>query len=346
MLRAIALGLNGPNQAAALRIDLKTWLRSGVDEGQISIYANAHSDWDIPADGEPRIEDEWLTATLSLVRSNGFVIALQERDGRELQHMWGNGDGWFAVSYGPFRRFQGGDQDLEKLYHSYPKIARHLTLFGENVALSECTEWLRNLKFRELENQRAGDAEGGAEGKLLRELMAFVNDSQLLPHDFRLSEVRADGVIFVDADGTAISVDELSDGYRSVLSMTFEPCCYCESSIGAQVDHVRSKTLYPDRHPTRARSSKPWLGGPSGRVAALTASDGLARDEAPTLAARRAARVVRSRSRSARLVTRRDHGKIENATPNTPKHISSSVSSPRYTSTGASSPCSARAFTT
>jgi hypothetical protein len=222
LLRAIALGLNGPLEVAALRIDLKTWLRAGADSGQITVTAVAHRDWDIYTGRGRRIENEWLTATLQLEASNGHVTFSGYEDSKAERHLWSNGVGWFAASFGPFRRFQGGDKDLEKLYYSYPKIARHLTLFGENVALSECTEWLRHLKFRELENQRAGNAEGGTEGKLLRDLMTFVNNSALLPHGMVMSEVRADGVTFVDANGTPLSVEELSDGYRSVLSMTFE----------------------------------------------------------------------------------------------------------------------------
>lgn len=222
VLRAIALGLNGPNEAAALRIDFKTWIRAGEQTGQVTVTALAHPGWDIYTRRGRRIQNEWPTATLMLEPSNGHVRLYGTDIERTERHLWGSGAGWFAASYGPFRRFQGGDKDLEKLYYSYPKIARHLTLFGENVALSECTEWLRNLKFRELENQRAGDAQGGAEGRLLRDLMTFVNSSELLPHGMVMSEVRADGVTFIDANGTSLSVEDLSDGYRSVLSMTFE----------------------------------------------------------------------------------------------------------------------------
>lgn len=222
MLRAIALGLNGPREAAALRIDFKTWLREGADNGQVTVTAMAHPDWDTYSGKGRRLKNEWLVANLVLERSNSHVSLSGTDSTRPERHLWGSGTGWFATSYGPFRRFQGGDKDLEKLYYSYPKIARHLTLFGENVALSECTAWLTHLRFRELENQRAGQTDGGAEGRLLHDLLTFVNGSELLPHGTVMSEVSADGVSFLDADGTRISVEELSDGYRSVLSMTFE----------------------------------------------------------------------------------------------------------------------------
>ena len=38
----------------------------------------------------------------------------------------------------------------------------------------------------------------------------------------RLTEVSSDGVIFTDGNGKRVPIEELSDGYRSVLSMTFE----------------------------------------------------------------------------------------------------------------------------
>jgi uncharacterized protein (TIGR02646 family) len=40
-------------------------------------------------------------------------------------------------------------------------------------------------------------------------------------------------------------VKPVRDVLRSMCGEA-EPCCYCESSIGAQVDHVRPKSLYPE----------------------------------------------------------------------------------------------------
>lgn len=122
--------------------------------------------------------------------------------------------GWFCASYGPFRRFTGGDQELEKLYISQPRLARHLSVFGEAVALTEALSWLQSLKFKQLE--------GNSEGDLLSPIVAFVNQPGFLPHEVRLRDVTSKGVDFIDANGFKVPVQELSDGYRSVLSMTFE----------------------------------------------------------------------------------------------------------------------------
>jgi hypothetical protein len=82
------------------------------------------------------------------------------------------------------------------------------------VALTEALSWLQNLKFKRLEGQ--------AEGDLLAPILAFVNQPGFLPHGVCLQDVTSSGVEFVDANGFKLPVQNLSDGYRSVLSMTFE----------------------------------------------------------------------------------------------------------------------------
>ncbi len=87
-------------------------------------------------------------------------------------------------------------------------------MFEERIALTECLEWLRDLKFRELE--------GDLEGALLHHVMEFVNQSDFLPSNVRLVDVTSRGILFRDANGVDVSVGDLSDGYRSILSLTFE----------------------------------------------------------------------------------------------------------------------------
>lgn len=122
--------------------------------------------------------------------------------------------GWFSVAYGPFRRFAGGDLENETIFSSSPRLAAHLSVFNESVALTECLKWLRELKFKQFE--------GKLEGDLLDHVIAFVNQRGFLPHQAQLKNVSSDGVVFVDGNGVQVLVEELSDGYRSVLSMTFE----------------------------------------------------------------------------------------------------------------------------
>src|SRR6185503_17221903 len=57
---------------------------------------------------------------------------------------------------------------------------------------------------------------------LLARLFEFVNASDLLPNGARIVEVSSDAVVFRDANGALVPVDDLSDGYRSILSLAFE----------------------------------------------------------------------------------------------------------------------------
>lgn len=53
-------------------------------------------------------------------------------------------------------------------------------------------------------------------------LKEFINSGDFLPHGAQMDEVTSDAVKFIDGNGFAMSVEELSDGYRSILSLTFE----------------------------------------------------------------------------------------------------------------------------
>ena len=50
----------------------------------------------------------------------------------------------------------------------------------------------------------------------------FINQPDFLPYQVRLSEVSSKGVEFIDGNDRELLVEDLSDGYRSILSMTFE----------------------------------------------------------------------------------------------------------------------------
>jgi AAA15 family ATPase/GTPase len=122
--------------------------------------------------------------------------------------------GLFSCSYGPFRRFSGGDKDYQDSFKSYPRLTAHLSIFGEKVALTECLDWLQQLRFKQLEKKE--------EGNLLTSIIQFVNQSDFLPFHAHIKDISSDGVTFIDGNDCELPVEELSDGYRSILSMTFD----------------------------------------------------------------------------------------------------------------------------
>lgn len=142
--------------------------------------------------------------------------------------------GWFSCSFGPFRRFSGGDAELEKQYKDFPQIYRHLSAVRESFALSEPLAWLKQLKFEALEDNTQSAA-------LLSSIISFINQPELLPNGARLQEVSSKGVQFRDANGSIVQLEDLSDGYRSILSLTFEllrqlALCYGADLFQSNVD--------------------------------------------------------------------------------------------------------------
>lgn len=215
-LRALALCLIGPKEAVAARQDWNAWLRSGSDDGSVFVSLGRDAQFDHFSGKGNTGNRQTVSAEVRLSRS---------KDGVELRkvnlkpisadrHIWGTGHGWFSVAYGPFRRFTGGDKEADRMFLSSPRLGAHVSVFGENVALTESLYWLRELNYKKLEKS--------PEGHVLNRLKHFVNQDDFLPHRIQLKEVSSRGVEFEDANGISVAVEELSDGYRSILSMAFE----------------------------------------------------------------------------------------------------------------------------
>lgn len=214
-LRAIALALVGPTEALALRQDWNSWLNNKEKEGITWLNLSYDKKVDKISGKGKVVQKKNLTAGIRFIRDNNEVkIQPMKSRTSASRHVWGGKEGWFSVAYGPFRRFSGGDKDYEKLFYSNPKLAAHLSVFGENIALTECIRWLQDLQFQKLENR--------AEGNLLDDIFKFVNQPDFLPHNAELKTISSKGVEFVDGNGCILPVEDLSDGYRSILSMTFE----------------------------------------------------------------------------------------------------------------------------
>jgi predicted ATPase len=216
-LRAIALAFSGPAEAHALRQDWNTWLRHESSECLIELEIAQDNEYDFWSE-KGRQSKGALKFGLRLAREVGspstFSIQSLKTSADPNRHVWGENQGWFSAGFGPFRRFSGGNKDYEKLFYTSPRLARHLSTFGEDVALTEAISWLRDLRFKQLEEKAAG--------ALLPKITAFVNQTGFLPHNAKLTAVDSERVVFKDGNGFEVSVLDLSDGFRSVLSMTFE----------------------------------------------------------------------------------------------------------------------------
>lgn len=200
--KSIALGLIGMSEAQGLREDWNNWLRQKCKQGRVDmtlLHNNA--------------SDKRLSVILKKVNSTVKLSKERQFKGREIFDP-AESLSIFSASYGPFRRFSGGSKDADKLKTSYPRLIPHLSLFGEDFALSECLEWIEDLRFKQLEKKQEGD--------VLPLLKQFINKGGLLPGGAVFQEVSSDGVVFKDPNGSSLAIDELSDGYRSILSLTFD----------------------------------------------------------------------------------------------------------------------------
>ena len=230
VVKSLALALAGPKEAAALRQNWTNWARYGASDHSIKLTVDCDPCDIFTLQGRrtPSVEVELhLQPVESDLTGRRFEVAVAKGIQTAQRSIWGINAGWFSASFGPFRRFSGGEKDFDRLFFSNPRLASHLSVFGEDVALTEGLRWLRDLRVKQLEKSEA-------DGALLDRLIAFLNNSSLLPHGARITGVRAEEVLIIDGGGAGVVVEQLSDGYRSVLSMIFEILRQMTRSYGTQ----------------------------------------------------------------------------------------------------------------
>jgi energy-coupling factor transporter ATP-binding protein EcfA2 len=237
-VRAVALALIGPDEAKALRQGWTTWLprrdlksagRAAPTSVKLSVVRDRGADrvvnghnrslGDAPVDFEVRISSRRGYPDLGAPKWPSGEV----HDARSyLWQTWAFLEpGWFSASFGPFRRFSGGDDKLAELALMNPIVGQHLTAFGEDAALTEAYQWLCKLERERLDKK--SDKRVRAEAKETIEFVTrFVNASGLMPGGVRIDTISPNSVWVIDPNKTSIRVQHLSDGYRSVLSLILE----------------------------------------------------------------------------------------------------------------------------
>lgn len=265
LLKSCAMALLGPKNAMGLRLNYSDWLNSGKDEARISL--TIEQDYFIDKWTDPSKEKVGPLKLGIKIDPNG--VEAIEHSPSPNRHAWG-GSGWFSASFGPYRRFSGGGKEYEKLFYSMPKLASHLSLFGEDVALSETLVWLKDLHYQQLDDEKNGVENSDAQS-LLNKLKLFINQDGFLPNGSKLEEVGPKGVLFKDPAGATIEITSLSDGFRSILSLTLELIRQLCNSFGFEsvfdqgvTKVVRSGVVIIDEidvhlHPKWQRTIGPWF---------------------------------------------------------------------------------------
>ena len=219
VVRALALALMGQSNAYATRQDWSRWLATGSGFGQVTVALVEHEQdqWR----GGRRVSRGPITVKASIEADtggssrNGYRAELKFVGNLAKRSVWGGGNGWFSASFGPFRRFMDGDREMDKLFDAFPRLAAHLSAFGENVALGESLRWLTNLQFKNLD----GDEEAA---EMVHAVCSFIDDNGLLPHGARTARLTSERIEILDGCGAEVDIEEMSDGYRSILSLTLE----------------------------------------------------------------------------------------------------------------------------
>jgi len=243
-LRAISIAILGASRVEAL-VNLYSYIRTDRDLGNATVQIDR--DWkldaiigpdslDIESDRRSMLKDDSLGLSNNgnsyLLLSNTYhasVVLAKNRDGTvyapeeipshktdsewRLVKRYGT-SGWFSAGYGSLRRITGGDHELDKRLASNTDIARHFTLLSEAAALTESITWLQSLEFAKLSKD--------ADAVSIDNVRDLINQPGFLPNDVRLGKVTNRAVEFQDANGISSPIEDLGDGYRSVLAMTLD----------------------------------------------------------------------------------------------------------------------------
>ncbi|MBL8000927.1 MAG: AAA family ATPase [Flavobacteriales bacterium] len=223
IVRCLGLALIGPEEAPGLRLNYKEWLQPHVDTGVIRLDISPHD-----IDGITSIQANKTTSEVLgiIFRSDNAsflfgaqadgLFGLRMKDQEAIAStLWSSKKGCFSAGFGPFRRFTGGSKSWEDFPSGLRRASSHLSLFGEDVALTEALKWLQQLHYEQLEERPEAR-------EMLDCLRYLINSSDLLPHGALFGEVSSAGVSFIDGNGIPVDVTQLSDGFRSILSLTFE----------------------------------------------------------------------------------------------------------------------------
>jgi energy-coupling factor transporter ATP-binding protein EcfA2 len=222
VVRSFALLVMGEKEAYAARQDFSRWLKHGIKKASIEGSFSMDRNFDtLAGGGNP--PSRLIQGSLILEKNDvipGNPVGINYTGERIQRTIWGQAQGWFSASFGPFRRFTGGDRIYDRLFVSNRRLAPHLSALGEDVALTEALSWLTSLHIEILQNEKSAIE---SQAKSVLDLVkTFINDSNFLPHGARITEITNDAVLLEDGNGSIVSLDQLSDGYRSAMSLALE----------------------------------------------------------------------------------------------------------------------------
>lgn len=239
LLQAIGVALAGPSAIRELLPVAENWVRRGEPYGEM-IAELLWTEGDAQIAGRPSkkplharyivtgndpeqlpesLQERYYYSVPTIVPWSGEGTSKEKeagtKDMKRLQqtaYAEGRG-GWLACGYGPFRRLSGGGQEADRILYAERISARFITLFREDAALTNTTEWLIKLH----NTAREGDAI--SEQALQHIKQAF--STELFPKPVELLVDARSALLRIDK-GNAVPLHQLSDGYRSMLALALD----------------------------------------------------------------------------------------------------------------------------
>jgi energy-coupling factor transporter ATP-binding protein EcfA2 len=244
LLKCIALALLGPTNATRLLGAPVGWIRDRAKRTEISVQLERAKDSDtfVKRRGGPpesieaalriffpdaETESSGGSAPADAPASLPALRAVERRvkDTRIRDAETGpwnqNARGWFCCGYGPMRRLSGHSTESIRIAAGDNRLARFVTLFREDAALSESERWLTTNHSRLLEAKAEKRDDASELTKLLDGVHSLINDD-LLPHGMVISRVTVDHVYVKDGRSIELPMRDISDGCRSIYATVLD----------------------------------------------------------------------------------------------------------------------------
>ena len=217
LLKAIAVALMGKETARALQPSFRGWIRDGAEQGSIQLEI-ARSDADDGLSDAGKAPAKPFPAKISIINGGkepSLQVTTPKKKGKTYatpeRTIWSyEASGWFSCGYGPFRRVFGASSEAQRAMVA-ASTERYVTMFREDASLSEVDRWLRDLKYKELENN--------AESRHQLEILLALLQDDLMPKQITIDHVDSEGLWLKDRNGVKLSWPEMSDGYRAALAL-------------------------------------------------------------------------------------------------------------------------------
>jgi predicted ATPase len=236
ILQALGLLLAGPEGALNLGGGRRLfgWLQDEAKAGKLSI--RLHKDKGDPGNTEDKVFEYAFFVTgsraLTIERKTYSEPTIVEKTSEQLtwlrnHAMTATSKGWFGAGYGPFRRLttRFGNQKIVPAEINYHKFSNFITQFDQDSSYSLFEQWMIWLDY-----QIAKNGSTGSIAKKQRDTgINAIN--QILANNAVFDQVDGQGNILFNDGSNIVPVEQLSDGFRSVLALVGDLLCRVQQAF-------------------------------------------------------------------------------------------------------------------